>query len=288
MAGLFNANQGFLFTNILQIPNLFQAPYETMSRIGFILLSILFIVAILHENFQALKNQSDYSGLFIRVILVVGLLVIYERFFIWVVYGMDLAANAVLPHEEFQEVIKAFLTQPLTWKTAWKFDLRLTATMLNYITYAIACALFGAIMMLRFALLSFLYVIGPIVISIGIYKGTSQGLTAWLKSLIAISAWNVILSILMKVISVMNLTAIYLTDETNFLTILAANVLFIALFVLVPLLSNQFVSGSNLSGLGSIVLGAFTAVVTRVLIRPMFQQPKPGKSNPQAGGSSYK
>ena len=97
-----------------------------------------------------------------------------------------------------------------------------------------------------------------------------------------------ILSILMKVISVMNLTAIYLTDETNFLTILAANVLFIALFVLVPLLSNQFVSGSNLSGLGSIVLGAFTAVVTRVLIRPMFQQPKPGKSNPQAGGSSYK
>lgn len=256
-----------------------------MSRIGFILLSVLFIVAVLHENLLALKNQSDYTGLFIRVLLVVGLLVLYERFFIWVVYGMDLVAGAVMPREEFQEVIKAFLSQPLTWKTVWKFDLRLTATVLNYITYAIAGALLGAIMMLRFLLLSFLYVIGPIVISAGIYKGTSQGLVAWLKSLVAISAWNVFLAILMKVVSVMNLTAIYLTDETNFLMILAANVLFIVLFVLVPFIANQFVSGKNLSGLGSIALGTFTAIATRFVTQRAPRTPEPAKG---AGGGGYK
>ncbi len=287
MTGLYSSNEGFLFTNVLQIPNLFDQPYQTMSRIGFILLSILFIVAILHENFQALKNQSDYTGLFIRVLLVVGLLILYERFFVWVVYGADLVSNAILPHEEFQEVIKAFLRQPLTWKTAWKFDLRLTATVMNYVTYAIAGALLGAIMMLRFLLLSFLYVIGPVVISVGIYKGTSQGLDTWLKSLVAISSWNIFLSILMKVVSVMNLTAIYLTDETNFMMILAANVLFIVLFVLVPFLANQFVSGKNISSLGSIALGAFTAIATRVIVRPMTQAPKPGKTNP-GGGAGYK
>ncbi|HOW87318.1 MAG TPA: hypothetical protein PKV84_01505 [Candidatus Omnitrophota bacterium] len=286
MAGLFNANEGFLFTNVLQIPDLFAQPYQTMSRIGFILLSILFIVAILHENFQALKNQSDYTGLFIRVILVVGLLILYERFFTWIVYGADLVSNAIMPHEEFQEVIKAFLKQPLSWKTAWKFDLRLTATVLNYVTYAVAGALLGAIMMLRFLLLSFLYVIGPIVISVGIYKGTAQGLNTWLKSLVSISAWNIILSILMKVVSVMNLTAIYLTEETNFMMILAANVLFIVLFVLVPLLSNQFVSGGNLSGLGSIALGAFTAVATRYIIPKTPSSSKP--QTPAGGGAGYK
>lgn len=285
MPGFFGANEGFLFTNVLQIPNLFAQPYETMSRIGFILLSVLFIVAVLHENLQALKNQSDYTGLFIRVLLVVGLLVLYERFFIWVVYGMDLVAGAVMPREEFQEVIKAFLSQPLTWKTVWKFDLRLTATVLNYITYAIAGALLGAIMMLRFLLLSFLYVIGPLVISAGIYKGTSQGLVAWLKSLVAISAWNVFLAILMKVVSVMNLTAIYLTDETNFLMILAANVLFIVLFVLVPFIANQFVSGKNLSGLGSIALGTFTAIATRFVSKHTPRTPEPARG---AGGGGYK
>ena len=287
MAGFLNANEGFLFTNVLEIPNLFEQPYQTMSRIGFLILSILFIVAILHENFEALKNQSDYTGLFIRVVLVVSLLLLYERFFIWIVYGMDLLSNAVLAHDEFQEVIQVFLRQPLTWNTVWKFDLRLTATVMNYITYAIAGALLGALMMLRFALLSFLYVIGPIAVSAGIYKGTSQGLTAWLKSLVSISAWNVFLSILMKVVSVMNLTAIYLTDETNFLAILAANVLFIMLFVLVPLLSNQFVSGGNLSGLGSIAIGAVTAVATRFIVRPIFQNPKP-KQTEAGGDSGYK
>ena len=118
MAGFFSANQGFLFTNVLQIPNLFEQPYQTMARIGLILFSILFIVAILHENFQALKNKSDYTGLFIRVLLVAGLLIVYERFFVWIVYGADLVSNAIMPHEEFQEVIKAFLKQPLSWKSA--------------------------------------------------------------------------------------------------------------------------------------------------------------------------
>jgi hypothetical protein len=284
MAGLFQSTQGFLFTNVLQIPNLFQAPYQTMSRIGFLVLSILFIASVLHENFQAMKNQSDYTGLLIRSILVIGLLVLYERFFVWVVYGMDLLSNSILPHEEFQEVIKAFLRQPITWKTAWKFDLRLMATVMNYFTYAIAGALLGAIMMLRFLLLSFLYVIGPLVISAGIYKGTSQGLTAWLKSLVSISIWNVFLSILMKVVSVMNLTAVYLANETNFLMVLAANVLFIVLFVLVPLLSSQFVSGASIGSLGSITLGAFTAVATRFLVRPMMRSAKPGSSGPIQGG----
>jgi len=286
MGGLFNANDGFLFTNVLQIPNLFDQPYQTMSRIGFILLSILFIVAVLHENFQAFKGQSDYTGLFIRVLLVVGLLILYERFFVWVVYGADLVSNAIMPHEEFQEVIKAFLKQPLTWKTAWKFDLRLTATVLNYVTYAIAGALLGAIMMLRFLLLSFLYVIGPIVISIGIYKGTSQGLSAWLTSLVSISSWNILLAILMKVVSVMNLTSIYLTEDTNFMMILAANVLFIVLFVLVPLLSNSFVSGKSLGGLGSIALGTFAAIATRYVIPKTPASSKPG--NPSGGGAGYK
>lgn len=286
MGGLFNANDGFLFTNVLQIPNLFDQPYQTMSRIGFILLSILFIVAVLHENFQALKGQSDYTGLFIRALLVVGLLILYERFFVWVVYGADLVSNAIMPHEEFQEVIKAFLRQPLTWKTAWKFDLRLTATVLNYVTYAIAGALLGAIMMLRFLLLSFLYVIGPVVISVGIYKGTSQGLSSWLTSLVSISSWNILLAILMKVVSVMNLTSIYLTEETNFMMILAANVLFIVLFMLVPLLSNSFVSGKSLGGLGSIALGTFAAIATRYVIPKIPASPKPG--NPSGGGAGYK
>ncbi len=119
----------------------------------------------------------------------------------------------------------------------------------------------------------------------GIYKGTAQGLASWLRSLVAISFWNVVLSILMKVVSVMNLTAVYLADDTNFLMILAANILFIVLFVLVPLLSNQFVSGGNLSGLGSIALGAVTAVATRGIVRSVSGPRRPGNPTSPQGGS---
>lgn len=67
-------NHGFLFTNVLQIPNLFEQPFALLMRLSFVLLSFFFIAAVLHENVQAMKGQSDYTGLFIRVLLIIGLL----------------------------------------------------------------------------------------------------------------------------------------------------------------------------------------------------------------------
>ena len=82
-------DEQFLFTNPLQIPNLFAGPFEVTTGIGFVLFSVMLIAAILHENLQALGNKSDYTGLFVRVLLIVSLLIFYERFFVWIVYGMD-------------------------------------------------------------------------------------------------------------------------------------------------------------------------------------------------------
>ncbi len=292
-------NHGFLFTNVLQIPNLFEQPFDLLMRLAFVIFSFFFIIAILHENIQAMKGQSDYTGLFIRVILIVGLFIVYERFFIMVVYGMDLLADSILPHEEFRQTAKAFFDVPFEWKYFWKFDQKFSLGVMNYITYAIASAVLAANFILRFALLSTLYLIGPIVASMAVYKVSSRGLDAWMKSLVAISAWKVFLSILMKVISVMNLTAIYASDETNLLVVFTANIVFIVLFILVPIMTHQFVGSPSISGLGSVVLGTVAALSGRYLIRPLTstnraataagkQRSFRGAWRSSAGGGSYK
>src|SRR5207253_1452532 len=111
----------------------------------------------------------------------------------------DLTANAILPREEYQQITKAFFNQPFDWRFFWKFDERLTVTLMNFATFTCAGLVLGALTMLRFSLLGFLYIIGPLVINIGVYKATSQGLSTWLKSLVAISSWKVFLAILLKV-----------------------------------------------------------------------------------------
>ncbi len=284
----FGAAQGAIFSNPLEIPNLFEAPFHIMMRIGLLLLSTFFIIAILHENLEAFKNSSDYSGFFVRTLLVIGLLILYDRVFIWIVYGMDLASDSILPHQEFQQVADAFLKQPFSWKHPWKFTSDFTITLMNYVTYLFAAMILGALLFVRFALLALLYVIGPMVAGIGIYKGTSQGLSAWLRSLIATSSWKLLLAILMKVVSTMNLVGVHAGEQTNLLSVLVANTTFIVLFIMVPVIANQFISGGSISSVGSVTLGAMTAVFNRYVVRPMFdprkqKAPRPSGASRQGG-----
>lgn len=283
-----------LFTDPLHLPNLLEPSYALMARISFYVLSTFFIVATLHESLQVMTNESNYAGLFVRSLLVLSLLILYERFFIWIVYGMDLIAEAIMPHEEFQGVIKVFFNQPLDWKYLWKLDARISMTVMNYITYSLAFSIFGALMIIRYALLGVLYILGPLVISIGIYKATSEGLSAWMRSLVAIGSWKLLFSILMKVISTMNLQAAYLgVDTVNGFIILMINLAFLVLFIMVPFLTSQFIAGKSIGAVGSVTLGAATALTSRFMMQLMIPSKKTSfggsVSTPSnQGGSTYK
>ena len=279
-------DQGFLFTNVLQIPDLFSSAYTVTASAAAVLFPLMFIAAVLHENFLAMKDRSDYRGLFIRTVLVVGLMILYERFFVWIVYGTDLLAKAILPHEEFQQVIKTVFREITEKKNLGGFDTRIILTIINYLTYIAALVALGILNWLRFVFLSLLYVFGPVLIAFGVYKSTSHGLVYWLRSLVAVSLWTVVLSILMKVISSMNLTAVYLPEETNAAAVIAANVLFILLFVSVPLISHQITSGGSMGGMGSAVVGFGTAFIARYVARSA-QLPK-NKPAGAGGGTKYK
>ena len=279
-------NQGFLFTNVLQIPDLFSSAYTVTASAAAVLFPLMFIAAVLHENFLAMKDRSDYRGLFIRTVLVVGLMILYQEFFTWIVYGTDLLAKAILPHEEFQQVIKTVFREITEKKDLGGFDTRIILTILNYLTYIAALIALGVLNWLRFVFLSLLYVFGPVLIACGVYKATSHGLVYWLRSLVAVSLWTVVLSILMKVISGMNLTAVYLPEETNAAAVIAANVLFILLFISVPLISHQITSGGSMGGMGSAVVGVGTAFIARYAARSA-QLPK-NKPATAGGGTKYK
>lgn len=274
-----------LFTNALQIPSLFSVPFDTTFRISLLIFSLMFLVAILHENIQSLKGESDFIGLFIRTLLILSLLLIYERVFTWVVYGTDLLAKAILPEEEFKRVVQAVFHEIKDKKDFGLLKFFSIMTVMNFITYSVALALLGVINWLRFVFLALLFVFGPILAAFGVYKSTSQGLQFWFKSLVSVSLWIVVLAILMKVIATMNLAAIYMPKETNSASIFAANILFILLFISVPLISHQITSSGSLSGLGSAVIGIGTAFVTKNLISRIPRKPdmRSNANRPQGG-----
>ena len=201
---------------------------------------------------------------------------------------MDLLSKSVLPENEFKEVVQAVFQDIGAKRDFGILKFLSIITTLNFITYAVALALLGVLTWLRFIFLSLLYVLGPVLVGFGVYKATADGLLFWLRSLVAVSSWTFVLSILMKVISTMNLTAVYSPGEVNSASVLAANLLFIILFISVPLISNQITRGGSLSGLGTAVVGLGTAFVAKFVTRSIPHHSPHATPTKGAGNPGYK
>ena len=257
-----------LFTDVLQIPTLFDGLFISIQRIGFLLVLPILAIAILHENLMAIEDKSDYRALFVRVISVLGLLILYKQFFIIVTSGMDLVSETIMPRAEFQHVIQSIFTEITNHKDFGVFNLLKGALIgsATYITYALTFIAYTVLIWLRFMLLALLYIAGPILVVFGIYHKTAGVLSSWLKSLFQVSAWSVTLSLLVRIASYMNLMAIYNLPTTNAISVISANVLFVLLFVFTPAITRSLIHEGAIGNVGSTMIGIATAT-TYSLVR---------------------
>lgn len=250
-----------IFTNALQIPSLFEGLYASIQHIAFLLVLPVLGIAILHENTMQIEERGNYSGLFVRLMLVLGLLIIYKKFFVSITYGTDLLGKSIMPDDEFDRILKSVFTEVRQDKDFGIFSF-LKGSILStttYITYLLTLIAYTVLIWLRFMLLSLLYIAGPILIVFGIYHKTSGALGAWMRSLFQIAAWTVTLSLLVRIASYMNLTAIYNIENVNTISVITANVLFVLLFVFTPAITSSLVSEGNIGNIGSTMIGVATS-----------------------------
>ena len=250
-----------IFTDVLQIPVLYDVLYVSTSRIAFLLVLPLMAIAILHENVLQIEGRGNYTGLFVRLGLILGLLVIYKSFFSAVTYGTGLLAKTIMPDNEFTGIVQSMFTQIKKNTDFGIFNLFKSALIdgVTYITYLLTYIAYTVLIWLRFMLLSLLYIAGPILIVFGIYHKTSGPLASWMKSLFQISFWIVTLSLLVRIVSYMNILALYNLDHVNTVSVVTANVLFVLMFIFTPAITSTLITEGNIGTIGSAVVGIATA-----------------------------
>jgi len=249
-----------IFTNALQIPSLFEGLYVSIQHIAFLMVLPVLGIAILHENTMQMEARGNYGGLFVRVLLILGLLIIYKRFFTMITYGTDLLGDTIMPDDEFNNILQSVFTEVRQDKDFGVFNF-FKGSILNavtYMTYLLTLVAYTVLIWLRFMLLSLLYIAGPILIAFGIYHKTAGALGSWMRSLFQISAWTVTLSLLVRIASFMNLTAIYNIENVNTISVITANVLFVLLFVFTPAITSSLISDGSIGNVGSTMIGIAT------------------------------
>jgi hypothetical protein len=273
-----------LFSNVLQIPSTFSELYLTVRHIAFLLVLPVLGVAIIHENIMQLENRNNYTGVFVRLALVMGLLIIYDRFFTMITYGTDLLSKAIMPEQEFSKVLQSIFTEIKNHKDFGVFNL-FKGAMINgvtYITYLLTYIAYTVLIWLRFMLLSLLYITGPILISFGIYSKTAGALAGWIRSLFQVSFWIVTLSLLVRIASYMNLMAVYNIQSVNTVSIVTANVLFICLFVFTPMITSILIAEGSIGTVGSTIIGTATATTYSLIRKINLSKVRTNLSNAEA------
>jgi hypothetical protein len=256
-----------IFTDVLQIPVLYESLYISISRVAFLLVLPIMALAILHENTIQIEGRGNYTGFFIRLGLILGLLVIYKSFFSAVTYGADLLAKTIMPDQEFEAVVQTIFSEVKKNADFGTFNFLKGALLsgLTYVTYLLAFIAYTVLIWLRFMLLSLLYVAGPILIVFGIYHKTSGPLASWMKSLFQIAFWTVTLSLLIRIVSFMNLLAIYNLDHVNMVSVITANVLFVLMFIFIPVITSSLIGEGSIGTIGSTMIGIATTASFAVI-----------------------
>ena len=245
----------------------FAAFYREVRGVGYDVMFLFLILALIKEFLLAMEGRSNYKALFVRVFLIAGLYAIYTPFFEEVVRGMDLLSNFFMPTQDFKDqILKIF--------TAYRehHDLGTIAlikstflTIMTNVTYSLAYMAIRGFGWVRSVFLSALYISGPVFLGIGIFLPNMARI--WVRWLFEVLSWNVVLSLFVRVLFEFNFFEFYTRLGTPNVDLVVMN-LFIIIIILrfVPRIASTMVRGAEgFTHAGEGLLSASAGAIGRLI-----------------------
>lgn len=234
------------FQKVEDIFYVFGPFYQDVRNVGYAVLFVFLVLALMREFFNGMEGRANYRSLFIRCLVIAGAFLVYTPFFREVTHGMDLLANFFMPDENFRETLERVFTAYKQDKDLGMFAM-LKMTFLEWAiqgTYNLAYAVMRGFSWIRLIFLSVLYLAGPILLGVGVYLPGMA--VTWVRWLFEISSWNVVLSIFVRILAEMNFFELYENAQTPTLDIIAMNLVVILIIIFfVPMFSSMMIRGAG-------------------------------------------
>lgn len=192
-----------------EIVSVFAAFYREVREVGFDVMFVFLVLAFIREFIRSMEGKADYVSLSVRILLIVGLYFIYTPFFEMVIKGMDLLSNFFMPEAQFRDQIHLIFT---AYKAnhelgAWAILKMNLMEFLMQVTYISAYAILRVFGWIRVVFLSALYIAGPILLGVGVFRAGMA--LMWVRWLFEILLWNVVLSLFVRVLVELNFFEFY-------------------------------------------------------------------------------
>ncbi len=194
------------------------------------------------------------------MIFIMSMLIMYNTIFLWLNSVCDGIAHAIMPANE----VSLFLKSIFNWKHGGISIIQFSMSgFASVAALTLASVAVWILEWLRYILLSFMYLIGPITISLSIIPPLRPFLKAWIKDTIEIMSWFIVTACLFQVFNTILSTGNTYPSLQNLdpLAIAAIYTFLVVLIILTPYLTSKLYQG-GMGALGSIASYATISLIT--------------------------
>ncbi len=207
-----------------------------------------------------LNEEKGYMKEIFYMIFIISILVMYNIIFLWLNTVIEGIAQGIMPTSE----LKLFLKNIFNWKHPGIsiFSLSMSA-FVSTGALTLASIAVWILEWLRYLLLAFLYLIGPITISLSMIPPLRPFLKAWIKDTIEVMSWIIVSAILFQVFNtVLSIGNTYPSLQNLDPIVVAGIYIFLViLIILTPYLTSKLYQG-GMGALGSIASYATISLMT--------------------------
>ncbi len=248
---------------ITTIPSMFATEMSTnITPLEKIIMPFAFLLFLFTMAIKLYTNQEGgYMKEIFWLIFIISLLIMYNVIWVWLETVINGIASGIMPEAEYMQFVKLIFSKPTPPLTLWNWfnpDLWLGA-----VSVIIAGLADWVILLLRYILLAFMYLAGPIVISLSIIPSLRSLLKAWIINTIEIMSWTITLALLYTVFNgVLNGSINYPSlNNSDIIVTTAFMILFIILVILAPMLTSKLYKG-GMGAIGSVASAITTTIIT--------------------------
>ncbi len=211
----------------------------------------VFTASIVKELHNATEGKiPDYKGVIWTTVAVFFSFLIYKIIFKGTLEFCDRISFMMVDYQNwtnFIEMLHNILLDIGKYNLS-SVDVSLFLTSLSLIIVVTAEEIFG---LLRFILLAALYIVGPIVMIISIYKPTRSFFKKWLLLLLQVISWIIFLRIIQGIILSLKPQQFLTIENPGYIFILAAVI--VLSYILIPIFTAKIVNVNNITLLSEII-----------------------------------
>lgn len=235
---------------------------------GIAMVGILFVftAAVVKELHTSAEGKPpDYRGVIWTTVLVVLCFLGYKVIFKGMVSITETISSMLLNYKEWAEFID-LLTEKLNEIGGFELvHTNLTVFLLS-LSLLLAITIEEIFMLIRYFFLAILYIVGPIVLVVSIYKPARKVFNGWILLVAQVLCWEILLRILQGVVILTNFQQSIL-DNDLVITFILTSALIIS-YIFIPFASMKLVNTENISLFYEITLNAKQVFNTKFVTVP--------------------